>query len=99
MIENRRECELLTRFRSRPLLLAEANRTLRVALVLLPDRLELTLMFVSAVGMLGLFQPEHFQSAELLVYIVAAEFADVLEAIAILNRIHEFSGLEHVLFF
>jgi hypothetical protein len=99
MIENRREWELLTRFRSRPLLLAEANRAFWIALVLLPDRFELTLMFVGTVGMLSLFQPEHFQSTELLVYIVAAEFADVLEAIAILNRIHEFSGLEHVIFF
>lgn len=56
-------------------------------------------MLVGTVSVLSLFQPKHFQCTELLVYIVATQFADVFEAIAKLNRIHELFGLEHVLFF
>lgn len=56
-------------------------------------------MLISAVGMFRLFQPQHFECAELLVDIVATEFADIFEAVAMLYRIHELFGLEHVLFF
>lgn len=54
-------------------------------------------MFVTSIGVFSFFQSKNFDGREMLIQVVAAKFADILEVIFKQYGNHEFIGFEDVL--
>jgi hypothetical protein len=54
-------------------------------------------MFVTSIGVFSFFQSKNFDGREMLIQIVTAKFADILEVIFKQYCDHEFIGFENVL--